>query len=177
MRRRDFIGAAVLTLWIGAGHVSAQDRTPEYQVKAAFLSKFGSFVEWPASAFPDARSPVQLCVVGRDPFGDTLDRLAQGQTVNMRSLRVRRISVIAPNSGCHIAFLGGSAAQSPSDAVRAASGAPVLTVADGPIGEPVGIQFVIQANRVRFQIDQRASAGAGLGISSKLLNLAVAVIR
>lgn len=156
---------------------AAQDRALEYQVKAAFLYQFGSFVEWPAGAFPDARAPVQLCVVGRDPFGQTLDRLAQGQTVNRRPLVIRRLDAVSPASGCHIAYLGGSAAQSAAAGARALSGTPVLTVAEGSEDARAAIEFVLRANRVRFRADQRVATNCRLSISSKLLSLAVEVVR
>ena len=40
----------------------------EYSVKANYLVRFAAFVDWPAQAFADSRSPVVLCVAGRDPF-------------------------------------------------------------------------------------------------------------
>jgi hypothetical protein len=167
---------AAMVVSVAATAAAAQDRSLEYSVKAAFLPKFGSFVDWPPAAFPDSRAPVQLCVVGRDPFGATLDRLAQGQTVNMRPLVIRRLEAVSPSSGCHIAYLGGSAVQTPAAGARALAGAPVLTVSDSP-DAAAAIQFVLRSNRVRFRVDQRAAAGSGLSISSKLLNLAVEVVR
>lgn len=170
------LAASILVL-AAAPAAAAQDRALEYQVKAAFLYQFGSFVDWPQAAFPDARSPVQLCVVGHDPFGRTLDRLVQGQTVNRRPLAIRRIDTVSPVSGCHIAYLGGSESQSPSAGARALAGSPVLTVAEGSEGARAAIQFVLRANRVRFRADQRVASAAGLSISSKLLSLAVEVER
>ena len=40
----------------------------EYSVKAAFLYKFGAFVDWPPTAFDAVTSPFFLCIVGDDPF-------------------------------------------------------------------------------------------------------------
>ena len=47
----------------------------EYEVKAGYLLNFVEFVEWPPGAFPDAKSPVVLGVIGKDPFGAELDKL------------------------------------------------------------------------------------------------------
>lgn len=178
MRRGLQLIAVLCALLGAAGRASAQDRSLEFPVKAAFLYKFGSFIDWPPGVFPGPKSPVQLCVVGRDPFGGTLDRVVQGQTINTRPIAVKRIDAIGAGSGCHIAFLGGSAEQSVAAAARAVAGAPVLTVADdGSPDERVAVQFAIRANRVRFRIDQRVAAAAGLNVSSKLLNLAMEVVR
>ena len=156
---------------------AAQERSLEYSVKSAFLYKFGSFVEWPAGAFAGPNAPVQLCIVGRDPFGPVLDAIVQGQTINMRPIVVRRLLTISGSSGCHIAYLGGSPAQSVPTALRALANAPVLTVAEAAPGDRAAIQFVLRASRVRFRIDERAASEAGVTISSKLLNLAIEVAR
>jgi hypothetical protein len=148
----------------------------EHQVKAAFLGKFGAFVTWPQGAFTDPAAPLALCIVGHDPFGSTLDHGVRGETVEGRPIVVRRLGTLGAASGCHIAYLGGSPTQSAAAAARAGARAGVLTVSDGPV-EGAAVQFVIRANRVRFRIDQRAAAAAGLNVSSKLLNLAVEVVR
>src|SRR5271157_5811294 len=64
----------------------------EYEVKAAFLLNFAKFVEWPSSAFADSDSPIAICILGKDPFGHTIDELVQGEAANGRKLMVRRIS-------------------------------------------------------------------------------------
>ncbi|MBL8771025.1 MAG: YfiR family protein [Phenylobacterium sp.] len=166
------LAIAVAATFAGlAERAAGEEGSLEYAVKAAFLHRFGSFVSWPeGSAAP--RAPVQICVVGRDPFGPTLDRAVQGQTINGRPIAVRRLSVISPGSGCDIAYLGGSPAQSVAAAARAVLTAPVLTVAE--VHEPgVVIQFVLRGNRVRFHIDRRAAEQSRLTVSSKLLNLSV----
>lgn len=155
----------------------AEQRLSESLVKAAFLPRFGSFVDWPIGAFRSPNSPVQLCVVGRDPFGDTLEQATMGQTVARRPIVIRRISAISPSSGCHIAYLGGSTEQSPAAAAQALSGTPVLTVAEAQAADGAVIQFVVKDNHVRFRIDQRRGSNAGLNISSKLLNVATEVVR
>ena len=48
--------AALRLTTFGAAAPSAP--SPEYQVKAVFLFHFAQFVEWPASAFPTAKSPL-----------------------------------------------------------------------------------------------------------------------
>jgi hypothetical protein len=164
----------LLFLVCGGPIAKAQDRSLEYPVKAAFLYRFGSFVDWPTGAFADDRQPLLICIIGHDPFGSTLDRLVAGQTIEGRALSVRRLAAADPDAGCHIAYLGGSPSQSVGAAAHALAGAPVFTVAESAAPGVVA-QFVLWANRVRFRIDARAAATSRLRISSKLLNLAVEV--
>src|SRR5690606_14967017 len=112
--------------------------TLEYAVKANYLVRFGAFVDWPQRAFDAAADPVVICVVGQDPFGPLLDRAADGQSVNGRPVRVRRLERIGARSGCHIAYLGRTPGQSVDQAVSAVDGEPVLTVTDSMRGSERG---------------------------------------
>jgi hypothetical protein len=168
---------AALGIALAPGGASAADESLEYAVKAAFLYKFGSFVEWPATAFASSTSPFQLCIVGDDPFGAALDKAISGQQIAHRPIEARRLKTVRPDSGCHIAYLAASEAQRLAQTVEALRGSSVLTVTDNrPPGVPAGIvNFVIRDDRVRFDIDDEAAALNRLAISSKLLSVALSV--
>jgi hypothetical protein len=169
-----FIAAGLATLAPRATAL-AQDRSMEYAVKAAYLSKFAPFVEWPASAFASPGRPFQLCVLGKDPFDGRLDAAARGQVVDGHPVQVRRLQHVDAASGCHILFLGGSLGQSADAGLKAVRGAPTLTVVDDGGAEGAIIRFVVKGDRVRFEIDASAAAANRLSLSSKLLSLALAV--
>lgn len=153
--------------------VRADDPPLEYRIKAAYLYKFGAFVEWPAQAFQSSASAVNVCIAGKDPFDGFLDQATQGQKIADRPIVIRRLEIIGRDSGCQIAYVGGSDHQTIDQALEALRGAGVLTVTDEGAGTNTGIvRFVTQDNRVRFEIDQQAAERDGLKISSKLLSLA-----
>jgi hypothetical protein len=138
-------------------------------VKAAFLTKFPAYVAWPAAARPRPGGPVQICLVGGDPFGRLLDEAARGQQIDGHPLQVRRLDAAGQAAGCHIAYVHGGGA-------AGLEGRPVLTVTDARGGAQGGmIHFVIHQGRVRFNIDQAQAAKSGVGISSRLLSLALSV--
>jgi hypothetical protein len=146
----------------------------EYSVKAAYLAKLGIFVEWPRSAFDGPQSPVVLCVAGTDPFGDSLDKIVEGQHVGERPIVIRRLNVVSRDSGCAILYAGGSEQQSVDQALAAVNGTGVLTVTDDPRATAI-VDFVIQDGRVRFTVDTGAAAQNGITVSSHLLGLALSV--
>jgi len=156
--------------------VAALEAT-EPALKAAFLYKFSFFVEWPQTAFVTRDSPINLCIVGDDPFGSALDEMVQGQKIGNRAVVVRRMSSISHNSGCHIVYLSDDANSRSKEALAVLQGTNVLTVTDARTdGRDVGmINFVIKDHRVRFVIDDAAAASGGLAISSRLLSLALDV--
>lgn len=174
-------GSALALVALGVallpGRASAAEESVEYAVKAAFLYKFGSFVEWPATAFASPASPFQLCVVGEDPFGAALDKAVSGQQIARRPVEVRRLKTVKPDSGCHIVYLAASETQRLAQITEALRGSSVLTVSDGRSpGAATGIiNFVIKDDRVRFDIDDEAAAQNRLAISSKLLGVALSV--
>lgn len=156
--------------------VSPAYAASEYAVKAAYLYKFAAFVEWPAASFPSPASPLNLCVVGYDPFGSTLDRAIDGQRIGEHPIVAKRLDRAHPDADCHIAYIGGSKSESVAEALAALRGAPVLAVTDQSMGSARGaIHFVVTQNRVRFHINDAAAEDNQLTISSKLLRLALSV--
>jgi hypothetical protein len=146
----------------------------EYQVKAAFLYNFVKFVEWPAT--PAAREgPIEICVLGKDPFRGALERVVEAKTVKDRTLVIRHIGDIAAARSCQVLFVSASEAGSVSEIIRAVRGWNVLTVSEiDRFSERGGIiNFLMEGQRVRFRINTKMAASAGLTISSKLLELAV----
>jgi len=154
---------------------SARSPASEYQVKAAFLLNFTKFVEWPASAFEDARSPISICIFGDDPFDGALNQLVEGELVNSRKVVVQKIRRTPAPKSCQVLFVG--SAEKAVSKLLSASGPAVLTVGegDGFLRDGGMIAFVLDSRRVRFEINQTAAAGAGLTMSSRLLSVAKAV--
>ncbi len=175
-RRGRIALAAGLMLLVPLAGASGGPDALELAVKATYLYKFAPFVAWPAAAFASPTAPLLLCVVGDDPFGEVLDRAAWGARDGDHPVAVRRLRVVTGNSGCHIVYAAGSAAQPVGGILAVLRGRPVLTVADaGAQSASAIIQFVVVDNRLRFAIDAAAAAESGLVISSKLLSLAIHV--
>jgi len=158
---------------------AAENEPLEYAVKAAYLSKFGLYVEWPRAAFSSPSSALNLCIAGEDPFGATLDKAVADQRIGNRAIVVRRLKPVARDSGCHILYVGGSDKRQIRQVIDAVQGTAVLIVSDGASPAPAGsiINFVVKDNRVRFDIDDEAAEQNALTVSSKLLSLALNVKR
>jgi hypothetical protein len=147
----------------------------EYQVKAAFLLNFTKFIEWPASAFQQADSPISICILGVDPFGSALDQILSGELVNGRRVVAQRIKSAPPPQACHALFV--SRPEKDGGKIPPGLGPGVLTVGEGEgfIRDGGMIAFVIENRRVRFEINRATAENAGLKLSSKLLSVAKVV--
>ena len=77
----------------------------EYEVKAAFLYKFASFVEWPEVS---DHGPLGICVVGQDPFGGALERVVEGKTIGGREFTILRLRAWRAGAPCRILFIAAS---------------------------------------------------------------------
>ena len=169
-----------ISLLLAAGFlavpVTAQPKPLESQVKAAFIPKFAAYVNWPSNALSQANEPIQLCLIGRDPFGAALDQAVSGQHVDSHAFLVRRLDSTANAAACHIAFLSGSSKQTIAAMQDSLRGKPILTVTDSSLGDQRGmVHFVLKDGRVRFYIDDAMAARSDLTISARLLSLAISV--
>jgi uncharacterized protein DUF4154 len=150
----------------------------EYQIKAAYLFNFGQFVEWPQSDAP-AEAPFVICVLGKDPFGQTLDDVVRGESLGSRQLVVQRFRSARETTDCQILFIARSEQDRLDETVQALRGRHVLTVTDIEGAEKRGAMIVLfnENNRVRMRINLSAARASSLVISSKLLRPAEVVGR
>ncbi len=161
---------------LGAGHgLAAQGvRASEYQVKAVFLFNFAQFVAWPAEAFPASDTPLAICVLGNDPFGDALDRTVRDERLGGRPFQIQRYQSVDEIKICHILFISRSEGNRPEVILAGLKRRPILTVsdADGFAQRGGMIRFVTDRNRIRLQLNPAATEAAHLTVSSKLLRVA-----
>lgn len=153
----------------------AQETSPtEYQIKAAFLYNFAKFVEWPPQAFADVKSPIIIGVLGQNVFDNNLEKIIQGKTVNNRPFLFKEFHTATEATNCHILFISTSEKEKLPRILASLRGTSVLTVSETDQFIAAGgmINFVIEDQKVHFQINDEAAKKAGLKISSKLLSLA-----
>jgi hypothetical protein len=156
--------------------IAASAQPTRSDIEAAFLPRFARYVTWPPAARPGGSDPFVLCVIGNNPFGNGLDTAARGQSVDGRRIVVRRLDSVLAAGQCHIAFVGGSRAQSVGQMLADLRGKPILTVTDSNDTDARGIiHFAVTSGRVRFYINDADAGRRGLDISSRLLALAIAV--
>jgi len=153
----------------------ADDQPLEYQVKAAFLLNFTKFVQWPPTVFANEHAPLTICILGEDPFGNTLNEMVKGEAVNGHELVIEKIAREPAPKSCEVLFV----ARTDKEVRRilGEAGPGVLTVGEGEKFLQDGgiIAFVIEDRRVRFDIAQSAAARAMLTISSRLMSVARSV--
>ena len=169
--------AVVLVFGSAVVGMQAQSAT-EYQVKAAFLFNFAKFVEWPADAFPSADAPLQICVLGQDPFDPDFEQAIEEKTVSGRRLEIIHLSGLAQAKACQIIFVAASEGPRLREILRSLRGTGALTVGDAAGFARMGgiINFVLDDSRVRFEINLQAADRAHLKLSARLLTVAKLIV-
>lgn len=167
--------AALGMMFCGAVAFAAGEPQLEQQVKAAFVVKFGMFVEWPASVTNTVQKaePFEIGILGDDPFREFVDEAAKKARINGRTMTVRRAKELSALDGCRIFFIGENNPDRVKEILPALHGKPVLTVGDAPgfagLGGMIGLYK--QDGRLRFEINPAVAEKSRLKVSAKLLVL------
>ena len=125
------------------------------QVKAAFLRNFARYVTWPAHAFAEDRSPWNVCILGRDPFGEVLEKTLKGRTEQRRTFETFRAEALDKLPSCQIVFVAYKEAAKRRAALSELKNRPVLTV-----GEAAG--FLQEGGIIRFQVESHVEISVNL---------------
>lgn len=161
-----------------AGSVAAQAARPSAdQVQAAYLYNFGKFIKWPPGVPASQSGSFIICVLDQDPFGKTLATTLAGESVGGRPVSVKRLPRAQDAGACHILFISSEQEKDLPGILAALDDSSVLTVSDMPEFSKRGgmIQFVLQGDRVRFEINLGSAEKSHLILASELLKVAAAV--
>jgi hypothetical protein len=143
----------------------------EHEIKAAFVFKFLSFVEWPAQAFARPETPIAVGVLGAEEVYQELQEIVPGRVVQGRPVTVRRVREGESVNGLHVLYVGRG-----GGAALAKLGQPrnLLTITewDGALDQGSIINFVRSEGRVRFEVALDTAERRGLHISSRMLAVA-----
>lgn len=158
---------------------AAQSTAPavsERSVKAAFLYKFASYVQWPDSESA-GDSPIVIGVLGNRDFADELAEITAGRTVSNRPISIRRLDEDEPADSLDVLdvlFIGDEERAELPRVLAATSQRPILTVTEssGAIADGAIINFTVDAERVRFEVSLYAAEVSRLRLNARLLAVA-----
>lgn len=177
----------------------ASPSSQEEQIKAAFIFNFIKFIDWPAEDTNDSNEPIIVGIIGNENTVKAFDPVKARQIKN-RNISIKYIDgfgktkeskekndsqwnqKIESLKKCHVLMFcthDSTEIENPGRIIEALKGSSVLTV-----GEKAGflelggmINFVVEDEKVRFEVNLKESDNAKLKISSNLLRLAKKVIK
>jgi hypothetical protein len=117
---------------------------------------------------------INFCVLGRDPFGISLDASLLGHPIGDRQPAVVRGKRLEDLGECDVLFVSSSEIKRQSRILEQLGSSGVLTVGESSDFAASGgiIQFVQEGDRISFLINVDAARRAGLKIRAALLALA-----
>ena len=141
-------------------------------VRAAFLFKFGSYVEWPPAAATGAA--FTLGVVEDDALADTLASLVAGRSVGGRPVAVRKLDAGDALDGLAVVYIGPVGRRQLAELLASLRARPTLVVTEADDALALGstINFVVVDGKLRFDVSLAPARAGGLKISSRLLAVA-----
>jgi uncharacterized protein DUF4154 len=165
-------------LWFPSQPMASAQTATEYQVKAAYLYNFAKFVEWPARNIASPTAPITLCVLDDPSFVSELNRIVKSKSVASHPVSVVPVHTPEQSRKCHVLFINASHDGQTRYILEELRDTSVLTVgeAKGFVEDGGIINFVLQDDRVQFQVNRKAAKRAGLSISSRLLAVAKLVL-
>jgi hypothetical protein len=176
VHRRGRLLALLLLFVAIAGPARAQGdlQASEPQVKAAFLFKFGSYIEWPVDTFPRQDTPLTIGVLAADALAAELARFADGRSIDGRPVVVRTIRAGDPLADLNVVFVGRDGSDRLHEILASLRRGRTLAVTEfeGALASGSTINFVVVDGKVRFDVSVPASDAGSLRISSRLLAVA-----
>ncbi len=154
----------------------------EYEVKAAFLYRFTDYVTWSEDPVGKGENRFVIGVLGKDPFGEYLDRIAQARKVKGKDIVIQRFKTAEDYKPCHILFVSGTPANGDKEETAAERLAAVQKKVNGSctlvVGDTEGlarkgavINFYLQDRKMKFEVNPGAAKRAKLQISSQLYRI------
>ena len=169
------VALAVLLLLAGAGVATAQtarDRASDTLIKAAFLHKFASFVEWPEGSFASTTSPLRIGVLGDDDVFRDLADTSRDRDRDGRPVQALRPAPGDALNGYHILYMKGSNARLAEWLARVPEAVLTVTDSDGALPRGGVISFFLEDGRVRLGASVEAATRQRLRLSPRLLSAA-----
>ena len=146
-------------------------------MKTEALVNLPRYVEWPATAFVEARTPLILGVYGNSKIHKALENAIHGKVLNGRTVIVRRFHwPHKPNS--HLVFIASSERRRLPWILKKVEYSTTLTVAefDDFLAEAGMVRMSIKDDKLRFHVNTTIAKDAGLKFSSKFLGVADQVV-
>lgn len=163
-------------LLIGSGTARAEDSPDDVarQIKAAYLVKFANYIEWPPGSFEDPESPIVIGVIGADRLADELQRVTQTRLIGTRRVAVRKLTTRDTSARVHMLYMGTRAGGQLGEWFNSVEGQPVLSISDSThdLAHASAIKFVVDNNRLRFDVSVPVAERSGIRITAPLLTVA-----
>jgi hypothetical protein len=143
------------------------------KAQAMFIFNFCRLIEWPA---PFRTGPFKIAVLGSTTVADELDLYTKGKKVGAQDIQIIRFKSAEEIGSCHILFIPFSRSKQLTEITASLQGAGrsilIISEKNGALNEGSAINFIIQANQLKFEMKSENALKQGIKVSSKLQEMA-----
>lgn len=141
---------------------------------ARFVMNFGRFIDWPDAAFSAADADLQVCVLGENELGRSLDQIVNGKRAGSRSIAVSTLtgSDVTAARNCHIVYVSSSETGRTAEITGAVAGSHALTVSEivnfPEDGGMIGLSGE-RGDRIAIRMNRALIEQSGLNVREQLM--------
>jgi hypothetical protein len=152
----------------------------ETEVKASFITSFINYTYWPnESSMPD-RQPIQICIVGEDPYTEIFGFFPKEGIRNhpLKSKHLSNVSSLEQFYDCNVLVVRLNDKKKTQRIIDLISKYPILTISEfrNYSQQKTMINLSLRNEKIVFSVNRDASSNAGIVLSSHLLKSARKVI-
>lgn len=143
-------------------------------VKAGFITKFPSFVEWPEPIAKRQKHKFVIGVLGKTPITKHLHQVLEHSEKPNGIREIKQLKDLKEVGECDILFISGSKKKQIIEILKHTENSPILTVGDTPgfSSKGVLINFFLENGQIRFEINKSAIPSSGLSFNFRLFQVA-----
>lgn len=167
------VSVILLSSWV----VIAPDQSEEAnaKIKAIYIYNFTKYIEWPDNY---KEGSFVVGVLGNNaPLLNELNKMASSKTVGVQKFEIMSVTTPSDCAKCHIVYIPSDNSSQLSDVIGKVRGKSALIVTDksGLATKGAGINFFIDGNKQKIELNRSNIEKYKLKVASTLVEMAVQV--
>ena len=145
------------------------------KIKATFIYNFTKYIDWPDKY---KEGNFVIGVLGTSSFYNDLTAMLSTKTVGAQKFEIKSFTSAESVTGvCHILFIPADQSAQLPDVLKKMKGKSTLIVTEksGMAKQGSGINFIVENNKQRFELNKMNIEKYSLKVSSTLMALAIAI--
>lgn len=145
------------------------------KIKAMFLYNFTKYIEWP-SAYKEGNFVIGVLGNNANLMAE-LNKMAAQKTAGTQKFEIRSLSSVDGASKCHIVYIQPDKGGELPEVIGKLKGKSALIITEKPglARQGAAINFVVQENKTKFELNKGNAEKYNLKVSSNLASLAIVV--
>lgn len=143
----------------------------ENKVKAAFIYQFTNYIDWPESTDDDYQKPFVIAVFSESPLLNELQELAKVRTIKKRPMQIVLVTDLATLTDAQIILVESNSNLLDKILALKTKKSLIISHGDGLATKGAMINFFLEGDRLRFEINRSAMDAVKIKPSSQLLKL------